>query len=102
MELTQTNFQKHLYFENNPERKEFKLDKCIKVLAMIAQLKDRNQSILNMCDNFYGRSESGKVVAPERESIKFNKNLETIKRLKKYYNYCLSNVGVFLSYPEIG
>lgn len=93
--LTQTNFQKHLYFENNPKSKEFKLDKCIKVLAMIAQLKDRNQTIFNMCDNFYGRSENGKVKAPEREAIKFNRNLEVIERLKKYYNYCLSNVGVF-------
>lgn len=93
--LTKTNFQKHLYFEKNPKSKEFQLDKCIKVLAMVAQLKDRNQAILNMCDNFYGRSENGKVKAPEREAYKFNRNLATIERLKKYYNYCLSNVGRF-------
>ena len=93
--LTQTNFQKHLHFENNPKSKEFKHDKCIKVLAMIAQLKDRNQNILNMCEEFYGRSKNGKVKAPEREANKFNRNLETIERLKRYYNYCLSNIGVF-------
>lgn len=67
----------------------------VKVLAMIAQLKDRNQTIFNMCENFYGRSENGKVKAPESESVKFNRNLETIERLKQYYNYCLSNVGAF-------
>lgn len=97
MELTKrkTNFQKHLNFEDYPESKEFKLNKCVKVLSMIARLKDRNQDIIRECNYLYGKSKDGKNLASEVEFEKFNKNLELINRLKKYYNYCLSNVGAF-------
>jgi hypothetical protein len=91
----QSNYQKHLYFDNTPTSKEFSLDKCIKVLGLIAILKDKNQSIINFSNEFYGKNENGMINTTEREFAKFNNNLETIKRLKSYYNYCLSKVKSF-------
>lgn len=84
-----TNFQKHLYFENNPSSREYALDRCMKVLAMIAKIKDRNQLISDMYDNLL--SDSIKTI----EYKKFKNNLEMIKRLEGYYNYCLSRVFKF-------
>ena len=86
---TQSNYQKHLYFEQRPESREYRLDKCIKILALIAQLNDRNQAIRDYCEEFHGRSELGLLLAPQREHDRYNKNLGTIKRLKQYYNSCL-------------
>lgn len=97
METTEklSNYHKHLYFEERPKSKEYQLDKCIKVLAMIAKLKDRNDRIRNFGETYYGKSANGNVYAPESEYIKYTKNIETIKRLKSYYNYCLTNVNKF-------
>ena len=97
LNIKQSNYSNHLYFENNPSSREFQLDKCIKVLGMIARLKDRNQIIEDCCENFYGKSENGRIKAPETEAIKHSTNIATIKRLKSYYNYCLSNLKQFQS-----
>lgn len=90
-----SNYQKHLYFENSPNSSEYTLDRCMKVLAMIAKLKDRNQLICDMCENFYGRDSSGFIKTNECELKKYMGNLETILRLKRYYNFCLSRVLKF-------
>ena len=97
LNLKQSNYSNHLRFEDRPNSKEFQLDKCIKVLGMIARLKDRNQIIEDCCENFYGKSENGRIKAPETEAIKYSTNIATIKRLKSYYNYCLSNLKQFQS-----
>lgn len=93
--LDNSNYSKHLYFENTPKSKEFALDKCNKVLAMIARLKDRNKRIEDYCLNFYGRDSQGKIKATENYLLKINENLETIKRLKTYYNYCINKLEKF-------
>ncbi len=90
-----TNYQNHLYFEEIKDSKEFALDKCIKVLGLIARLKDRNQSISDMCVEAYGRSANGSILAPKYESDKYKRNLATIRRLKSYYNYCISKLEPF-------
>ena len=90
-----SNYQKHLYFEKRTQSKEYALDKCIKVLALIAKLKDRNERIRNYGETYYGKSANGNAYAPESEYIKYVKNIEIIKRLKSYYNYCLSNLKNF-------
>lgn len=93
--FSDTHYKKHLYFEGNPNSREFQLDKCIKVLAMIARLKDRNTNIINTCEFIYGKHENGRVRVTERDLLRFNRNLEMIERLKGYFNYCLSKVNKF-------
>lgn len=76
--MTETNFQKHLYFETRPNSEEYKINACMKILEMIASLKDRNASMRY-----------------EFERPKYEQNLRTIKRLKSYYNYRLSLLKSF-------
>lgn len=95
MAAIQTNYQKHLYFEENTNSKEFALSRYISVLGMIAQLRDRNQAILESCETLYGRNENGKVIAPSTEVDMYDKHHAMIKRLKNYYNFCLSRLTIF-------
>ena len=94
MELL-TNYQNHLYFEQSPKSKEYALNKCIVVLGMIAKLKDRNVAIKDYCNKFYGTDVNGSIKAPEKEANDFERNIKMIKRLRKYYNYCLARVENF-------
>jgi len=91
----QTNYQKHLYFENLPNSKEYALNKCIGVLGIIAKLKDRNRAIAETCEQYYGRDENGKIKATDKEAGKFNRNLAAIARLKNYYNTCIEKLKKF-------
>jgi hypothetical protein len=88
-------FQKHLYFEKYPNSKEFQLDKCNKILEMIAKLKDRNVSIYEVSKQFHGTDSQGRIKTTEPEFIKFQRNAETISRLESYYNNCLSKLTKF-------
>jgi len=93
--LTNTYYKRHLYFEDRPDSKEYNLDKCVKVLAMIAILRDRNQSIRNMSESIYGTSSDGHIKASVEDYNKYNRNKKTIERLKRYYNYCLTRLESF-------
>jgi hypothetical protein len=92
---TLSNFQKHLYFENFPNSKEFQLDKCNKILEMIAKLTDRNDSITEYSLKFYGVNANGNIRTTEREMVKYQNNLKTIERLKNYFNASLSQISQF-------
>jgi hypothetical protein len=87
-------YSKHLNFEPYPNSREWKLDRCNKVLEMISRLKDRNFDIADTCERFYGRRD-GNIVCPDNMSIKYHRNLATIERLKKYFNFCLERVNKF-------
>lgn len=80
-----SNYQKHLYFENDVNSKEYQLNKCIVVLGLIAKVKDR----LNRKQS-YGFSFNDET---RTEEIKHN--LRLIRRLFSYYNYCLTKVKTF-------
>jgi hypothetical protein len=93
--LGRNNFTNHLHFENHPNSRVFQLDKCGKVLEMIARLKDRNIDLAETCEMLYGRNERGRIMCSESMQIKYNKNVETIKRLKSYYNYLIDGLKKF-------
>lgn len=88
-----SHYQKHL----NPQEKsiEYAINRCMNVLAMIAKLKDRNRTIENMCEDIFGKNEDGLIIAGDIEAEKHLKNLKMIRRLKAYYNSCLSRVEGF-------
>ena len=90
-----TNFHKHLYFENKKDSREYQLNKCIKVLELISILKDKNDEIRNFSELMFGKNKDGKTITNEKELNNFNKNVEMINRLKKYYNYCISKLKPF-------
>jgi len=94
--ITDTYFKKHLYFESRPNSLEYKLDRCMKVLGMIAQLRDRNSHIESHSIKMYGRTDTGKIQVSESDYNNYIRNTKTIIRLKGYYNYCLSKLE---SYP---
>ncbi len=71
--MLDSNYHAHLYFESDPSSREYKLNKCIEVLGLIARLKDRN------------------TLGIGNEA----KNNEMIARLKSYYNYCLDGIDKF-------
>lgn len=90
-----TNYQKHLYFENNPNSKEYKLDKCNKILALIARLKDRNQTIIDFCIEFYGETSDNCIKCSVENKKTILQNRKTILRLKMYFNKCLLQITSF-------
>ena len=94
--ITDTYFKKHLYFESHPNSREYKLDRCMKVLGMIAQLRDRNRRIELFNEQIYGRTDNGHLLASESDCNEYILNTKKIQRLKGYYNYCLSKLE---SYP---
>ncbi len=65
-------FRDHLYYEDKPESKEYQIMKCFEVLGLIARAEDR--IISGMRPRSY---------------------IATISRLKKYYDYCVSNIEKF-------
>lgn len=83
-----SNYETHLYYENNPNSEEYKLNKCINVLGLIAILKDRNRNIIQVYKTFY---QNDKLEGKLKKD--FDKNKEMINRLKSYYNYCLSKLN---------
>lgn len=85
-----SNYQKHLYFENDVNSKEYQLHKCIAVLGLIAKVKDRLCRINNFVD-----SESFAFVNAKSYTEKIKHNSLLISRLHDYYNYCLTKVNKF-------
>jgi hypothetical protein len=90
-----TYFKQHLYFEQDKTSKEYKLDRAMKVLAMIAQVRDRNKQIVDFSRMVYGTNTDGKVLTTESEKAKHRHNREVIKRLKRYYNWCVRQIESF-------
>lgn len=86
-----TYFQKHLYFD--ADSREYQLGKCMKVLEMIARVKDKIDEIEQHCIKFYGFNEYGRLQGSESDNLKYAKNKATLKRLKSYYNYCLTKIN---------
>lgn len=91
----ETFYKKHLYFEQRTQSKEYQLDKCMKVLELIARVKDRNQNIREFCENCFGTNSTGNIITTQAELDKYNFNLEVIKRLQKYYNNLIQNLKRF-------
>ena len=89
------NFEQHLYFENRINSREYAIDRCMKVLGMIARLKDRVEKTEIMCENLYGRNEEGVIMASNIEFKIHKRALEMIERLKKYYNFCVLRINMF-------
>lgn len=74
------NYKHHIHFSEDRNSKEYALDKCMKILGLIAQVKDR----MEVVKRYSGTNDT--------RFITYGK---TISRLKKYYNYALSNVVKF-------
>lgn len=68
-----THYRTHLYFEGRPESPEYRLDKAMKALGLIARLHDRNEAYPD-----------------ETQRIKHNNAI--IERLQKYYSYCVEKL----------
>lgn len=88
--MQNSNYKNHLYFEDRKESKEYALNKCIKILALIAILKDKNESNRSFYNDIYGENRM-----PLSESVKYRQNLKTIKRLRGYYNNLIKKLGMF-------
>ncbi|MGL6284869.1 MAG: hypothetical protein ACRC2J_20875 [Microcoleaceae cyanobacterium] len=73
-----TNYESHLYFEKYPKSKEYALNKCINILAMIAVLKDRNLNITLACEAVYGKNNSGAVTGTVNDVQQHQKNKDLI------------------------
>lgn len=86
----------HLYYEGNKASKEYQIAKCMKILEMIAILRDRNANIKEFCKDVFGTSKSGAVLASNEYHKKYNNNLETIARLKQYYNSSIGKLQLFI------
>lgn len=79
------NLKKHLNFEKQENSKEFKLNRCMSILGMIAILKDRNSIIHEHTGNLFCYKNFAKLQA----------NLKTIKRLEGYFDYSLKKIDKF-------
>lgn len=90
--ILKTFFQSHLYFDENS--KEYALDECMKILGLIARVKDRNNDIIEMSRKFYGCTEKG-VRTTESEFDRYEKNKLIINRLQRYYNNKITNLVKF-------
>lgn len=91
--MANKNYENHLYFE--PYSKEYMLNRCIKILGMIAKLKDRNERLINFCEKIYGVSENGLIKSDNKRAYQYEKNKKTIRRLKSYYNNLISRLDRF-------
>ncbi len=84
----------HLNFESRPNSREYLLDRCIKVLAMIAKTKDR---ILIIETEIRKRENTREFffypIGQYREL--FESKQKVLSRLQQYYNYRLSLVTKF-------
>lgn len=89
-----SHYKLHLNFENRPHSKEYLLDRCIKVLSMIAVINDKilyTEIKLKDC----ATSDSFLYYSKEQftELLKSKKLVKA--RLQQYYNYRLSLVTKF-------
>lgn len=87
-------FQSHLYFEENKQSKEYAHDECMRILGLIARLKDRNNDIIEMSRKFYGCTGKG-VRTTALEFERYEKNKYIINRLQIYYNNKITNLAKF-------
>lgn len=81
-----TYYSEHLYFENRPESREYAIDKCMRVLGMIAMVKDRILRLKGQIDRMYGYS----TVVKYKD--KLNNDYAILSRLEQYYNYCIGKL----------
>lgn len=81
-----TYYREHLYFENRPESREYAIDKCMRVLGMIAMVKDRILRLKGQIARMYGYS----TVVKYKD--KLNNDYAILSRLEQYYNYCIGKL----------
>ena len=87
-------YKYHLNFENSPNSKEYLLDRCIKVLAMLAIMNDRINDTFHKIKH-YNSGKASLYYSKEYLYKFYEYQLKVKARLEQYYNYRLSLVTKF-------
>lgn len=90
-----SNFKKHLYYEGFPETREYKHHRCIEILGLIAQVKDRNADILKTAEMLHGKTPKGGYLISPSEWAKYQQNLLVLKRLERMYRFDLDKLDPY-------